>query len=102
MQAAASAASVPALCCLASCDAGHVAAARDAGGGKAEGLPNQHLSEAQLPAWPDPALKGKELPLSFSCELLLPLSALQRDESLCSQPEQDFGTRLGCSKEAIS
>lgn len=27
--------------------------------GKAEGLPNRHLPEGRLPAWPDPALTGR-------------------------------------------
>jgi len=72
MQAAALAASVPGLCRPASCDAGHAATAReDTRGGNTEGLSDRHLPEAQ------PSLTGKELSLSFSCELLPLPSALQ-------------------------
>lgn len=93
MQAAAPAASVPGLCRLASCDAGHTATAReDTEGGNAEGLPNWHLPEAWPPTRPDLSLTGKELPLSFSCELLPLPSALQEMIHVCFRLEQDFGT----------
>lgn len=59
MPAAAPAASVPGLCRLASCGAGHAATA--------QGLPKRHLPEAPLPARPDPALTGKELLPPLSC-----------------------------------
>lgn len=60
------------------------------GGGKAEGLPNQHLPEAQPPAQPDPSLTGKEQPLPFSRELLPPPSALQ--EMIHLVPDQSKGS----------